>query len=79
MLLLRNLTVLRFTASSWSDYQLLVLAHVDLLAVHAMLASLLLLACSTLALLYCACFGLIYPAVHAYGLAMLTGLSYLLA
>ena len=55
MLLLRNLTVLRFTASFWSDYQLLVLAHVDLLAIYAVLNSLLLLACSVLAMLYCAC------------------------
>ena len=55
MLLLRNLPVPRFTARSGSNYQLLVLAHVDLLAIYAVLNSLLLLACSVLAMLYCAC------------------------
>ena len=55
MLLLRNLPVLMSTASSWPNYQLLVLAHAALLAIHAVLASLLLLACSVLAMLYCAC------------------------
>jgi hypothetical protein len=55
MLLLCNLPVLLFTASSWPNYQLLVLAHVDLLAIYAVLASLLLLACSVLAMLCCAC------------------------
>jgi hypothetical protein len=38
MLLLRNIPVLLFTASSWSNYQLLVLTHVDLLAIYAVLA-----------------------------------------
>ena len=51
MLFLRNLPVLPLIASSWPNYHLLVLAHAALLAVHAVLACLLLLACSTLACL----------------------------
>ena len=55
MLLLRNFPVLLFSASSWPNYHLLVLAHAALLAIHAVLASLLLLACFVLAMLCCAC------------------------
>ena len=63
MLFLCNLPVLLLIASSWPNYHLLVLAHAALLVVHAVLASLLLLACSTLAMLYwsimLACLGVL--------------------
>jgi hypothetical protein len=83
MLWLRKLPVFQLFASSWPIYHFLVLAHDALLAVHAMLAFLLLLACSTLIMLCCACLWLDIPccsclwACYAYWFIMLSCLGVL--